>query len=952
MAVLPFDVFWRDHGAKAGLKGLSTEARATAKAQEEFKGRAVAAGALVGAALFKLGKDAVGVASDISESQSKVGVVFGKSAGDVARFAETSAKSMGISKAAYLEAAGTLGNLFVSLKLPQPEAAKMSTRMVQLASDLASFNNASPEEALDALRAGLLGETEPLRRFGVNLNDATLRQKALELGLVKTTKDVLPPAVKAQASYALILEQTKTAQGDFARTSGGLANSQRILKAEFSDLQGELGEKLLPAALAVTRSLVDLLDFVDAHGKTIGVLAGGFAAVAGGVIAVNKAAAGIAATSQAIETLTSAVASFRTEGGKGRTALTGLASFMTGPWGAATLVAGGALAIWAKRTQEAKQRVDSLKDSLEQATGAVTKNSRELAYNNLVSKGAVSAAKELGISLSDLTDAALGNTDAQDRINRILSDQAAAYRALTPEQRVTVEWAQRLGTNTRTVQDALGEQNAELQKARSALRDASAAGVVAAGTTDDLTGAVKTNTRAVDDNAAALAKRDKLLSKRDAQSAYEEAIDNLTASLKENGLVHGFATEKGRNNEKALDDLAKAAGEYKTKIAEAGGSTKDVNRVQEEARRRLRAAAEAMGYSKGKADALARSLLGIPAQPKSKPKVDTVEASNKVRALQRALDGLHGKTVTVGARLTFPKDWASYRAGERKAYGGQIGDGTGTVDDVPILAMRGEHMWTTREVQGAGGHGAVKRLRNAALAGRLKGYAQGGPIGMREMSASAGVGRLESNLEGLAVAFGRDLQRQLDAAGFGTLAGGWLSQWTALRKAFPGAQLFSSFRPGAITATGNQSYHALGRAIDVTPSMAIFDWVRRTYGARTKELIFSPAGGRQIRNGQPHFYGEPVRGMHWNHVHWAYDRGGMAYGPGWIPKGPAPERVLSPRQTAAFEQLVRGLDAGRGATVVNLTLSAPNYVGARRDLLNALTDLEFTGRLDRILGKR
>ena len=128
MAVLTFDAFWRDHGAKAGLKGLSKEAKDAAKAQDEFKGKAVAAGALVGAALFKLGKDAVGVASDINESQSKVGVVFGKSADSIVKASQTSAKAMGISKAAYLDSIGTLGNLFMLTKrLPRVPMLPTST---------------------------------------------------------------------------------------------------------------------------------------------------------------------------------------------------------------------------------------------------------------------------------------------------------------------------------------------------------------------------------------------------------------------------------------------------------------------------------------------------------------------------------------------------------------------------------------------------------------------------------------------------------------------------------------------------------------------------------------------------------------------------------------------------------------------------------------------------------
>lgn len=102
---------------------------------------------------------------------------------------------------------------------------------------------------------------------------------------------------------------------------------------------------------------------------------------------------------------------------------------------------------------------------------------------------------------------------------------------------------------------------------------------------------------------------------------------------------------------------------------------------------------------------------------------------------------------------------------------------------------------------------------------------------------------------------------------------GWQAQWDAVHAQFPWAQLTSSFRPGAITATGNRSYHSMGRAIDVSPSMEIFDWIAKNYAAT--ELIYSPANGRQEWHGQPHMYGEPTRGDHWDHVHWAMARGGI-----------------------------------------------------------------------------
>src|SRR4029453_18742362 len=104
---------------------------------------------------------------------------------DILAWSKTSATSMGTSQRAALEATGTFGNMLVPMGVARDRAAQMSKRMVTLGADMASFNNASPEETLDAIRAGLAGETEPLRRFGVFLSEARIQQEALNLGLIK-----------------------------------------------------------------------------------------------------------------------------------------------------------------------------------------------------------------------------------------------------------------------------------------------------------------------------------------------------------------------------------------------------------------------------------------------------------------------------------------------------------------------------------------------------------------------------------------------------------------------------------------------------------------------------------------------------------------------------------------------------------------------------------------------
>lgn len=203
-------------------------------------------GAILAGAAGVLGYSLINAASALEESMSKVEVVFGDSADAVVSFAETAATNIGISKQAALEAAGTYGNLFQAFGIGKQQSQEMSTSLVTLAADLASFNNATIDDALLALRSGLSGETEPLKRFGVALNDVRLKQEALNLGLY-SGKGNLDIAAKSQAAFALIMRDTSLAQGDFARTSDGVANQQRIVAAQFADVRAELGMALIPA---------------------------------------------------------------------------------------------------------------------------------------------------------------------------------------------------------------------------------------------------------------------------------------------------------------------------------------------------------------------------------------------------------------------------------------------------------------------------------------------------------------------------------------------------------------------------------------------------------------------------------------------------------------------------------------------------------------------------------
>jgi hypothetical protein len=197
--------------------------------------------------VIKFAKQTIDAASDLNETVSKSQQIFGTASKSVEQFASNSAKQFGMSKKTAIDAAASFGAFGKAAGLTGEDLGTFSTDLVALSADLASFGNTTPEEAALALGAALRGEAEPIRKFGVLLDEATLKQEALAMGIITNTKSALTPQQKVLAANAAILKQTADAQGDFARTSDGAANQQRIMSATLEDVQAKLGEKLLPA---------------------------------------------------------------------------------------------------------------------------------------------------------------------------------------------------------------------------------------------------------------------------------------------------------------------------------------------------------------------------------------------------------------------------------------------------------------------------------------------------------------------------------------------------------------------------------------------------------------------------------------------------------------------------------------------------------------------------------
>lgn len=208
-----------------------------------------------------LGK-AIMMASDLNEAVSASEAVYGNASKSVIAWSKTTAGAYGISQTEALTATTTLGSLYKGMGLTQQAAAGMSRQIVEAAGDMASFRNANPTDVLADMQSGLVGEYEPLKKYGILLNEASVQQKALAM-TGKASADQLTEGEKVAARQALIMAQMGDAHGDAARTAGSLANQIRFLRKRGEDLAARWGAMLLPMASRFAASLGRLMDRIE-----------------------------------------------------------------------------------------------------------------------------------------------------------------------------------------------------------------------------------------------------------------------------------------------------------------------------------------------------------------------------------------------------------------------------------------------------------------------------------------------------------------------------------------------------------------------------------------------------------------------------------------------------------------------------------------------------------------
>jgi len=301
------ELFADDSKLVRGLKRAERRLRAFGASARAIGAKMFAAGSLVAGPLSL----AVKAASDMEETMNKFNVVFGHNATAVKKWGDEFAGQIGRSKKQVADFLAGTQDLLVPIGFEAGAARDLSKQLTGLAIDLASFNNMADADVLRDLHAALTGSGEVMKKYGVLVSEAAVKQELLNQGIDKNNAT---EQQKVMARLAIIMRGTTAAQGDAIRSAGSFANQMKALQAQVSDAAVEIGSALLPVITPLITKLAGGMKIVAAWIKQNSSLVVSVAKIAAVVlgagiafIAIGTAVSGFAATLGVIGSVISGV---------------------------------------------------------------------------------------------------------------------------------------------------------------------------------------------------------------------------------------------------------------------------------------------------------------------------------------------------------------------------------------------------------------------------------------------------------------------------------------------------------------------------------------------------------------------------------------------------------------------------------------------------------------------
>lgn len=659
-------------GAKAAFDTVNKQA---GQLGSTIKGVGQVAAGILTADLFKDAargaknfiSSTVSAASNLNESANAVNQVFGQSAKQVSDWGKQNAESFGLSQRAFNEAVTPMGALLKNTGLSMQDTTKYTLQLTQRAADMASVFNTSVPDALEAVQAGLRGESDPLEKYGVSLTQAKVQAEALN-ETHKQSASQLTQTELATARLNLIMGQTSSTAGDFQRTSGGLANSQRIASAQFEDAKAKLGAGLLPALADAAKIGGDVATvFAKIPGPlqttavVVAALGAGFIILAPRIIAAKEALSTLSTGALSAETRMGSLA--RTAGKVG----IALVAVQT-----ASAALGHSDATGINTTTEALKKLADSGDKSSAATKHLDYDLGTLGSGGLAKTGNAIAGFAENISgLGSVMDESL--THAKERIESIdaalaaevqnghASDAATQFNALA-------EAAKKQGIS-------LGDLKAGLPQYEDAIAGAGKATSGMASDTQDAANAAEELNSQVDKLFGIIMGVD------EATLDYHKKLTDLTQSIRDNGRSLDETNPKGQENYDNILSTIQAIQDLRDANIANGMSMTDANAQYDSQIESLRRTLTQMGLNKQTIDTLINKYKQIPSSVNTSVNVND-NASGTLRAISTKLDNINGRTIstTVVVDTVTGQQSVQRRSGNRyNAHGGVQGAASGRV---------------------------------------------------------------------------------------------------------------------------------------------------------------------------------------------------------------------------------------------------------------------------------
>lgn len=764
-------------------------------ASTAMKGMAVAAGAMAGTEIVAFIRDTVQAAGDLEQSVGGVDAVFGSAAGKIHDFGKQAAEAVGLSRNQFNELATVTGALLKNSGIE--DFSNETLKLTERAADVSATFGGTAKDAVEAFNSALKGEYNPIEKYGVKLNETAVNAALAAKGL-DTLKGSALEQAKAQERINLIMSQTSDHVGRFASEASTLQGQQQRLTAAWENAKAELGQSLLPvltnafeamkggvsAVVAVAQAWNEIpgpVQEVMVAMTAMVALRGPISGAMGGLVTLGGSARDV--MSGLGEAFGYAQQAAERAGGGIRGAAAGVQTFTGGMGGMKLSAADSAIAVAAVATAAVQ---------LAQALNEVEKvDPAGLAHDlDLIGGSAGSTANTLGkmfnrgVFASDVTTSAqalekfgqsagkaldrdwdgvagrfmdfgVTSQNFADQVGQIDTQLAAmvnsgnldgaknAYERLAAS---TAQWAAETGRTPDMEEFAgkFGKYNDALDKAAGGNTGLAGAALQSAAATKQQEDALEKAQKAVDKYVQSLVSAGlAVLSTRDTQRNLLDQLAAVDEKVKENGTSLDINTAKGRENQKALDDVARSAISLADSIYKETGSEDKFRDSLTQSRASLVETAKKFGMTQADAEAYADSVLKIPAAKHTDVTTNAASAIADVERLQTRINDLRGNTLDIGVRyVDLNANPTSKAGGLTRAAGGPVyGPGSATSDSIPAWLSDGEYVVKAAAVQKYGLH-FMDRVNSMRLA-------SGGPVGVQHSGAApAGISQT-NHFEGI-----------------------------------------------------------------------------------------------------------------------------------------------------------------------------------------------------------